>query len=269
MRRSSDRAPLRAQRTLSIDKAMRYCLRLALLASTVSAAQAEGLTLGGGVDYTSGKYTDTETTHILYLPFYGRYETERWTFKATVPYIHIEGPGTVVGGGEVVTVPGSARRTDSGLGDIVASAFYNLLHESYSFVGLDVGMKVKFGTADESIGTGENDYALQADFFKPLGANTVFGSLAYRWYGDPPGIELRDVFYGSIGVSHRFSSDTSAGIAYDYRPPIVDGGGPISELTGFVSKRLSPQLKLQPYLVVGFADASPDFGVGAQVSYSY
>jgi hypothetical protein len=43
----------------------------------------------------------------------------------------------------------------------------------------------------------------------------------------------------------------------------VDGGGKVSEATLFWSNRLSPQWKLQVYGVVGFADASPDAGIGA------
>lgn len=235
-------------------------------------AYGQGLTLGAGAEYTSGKYTDSETTDIWYFPFYGRYETESWVFKVTVPYIWIEGPGNVVGtGDDVVAIPGAGgeRRTDSGLGDIVASAFLNLLNERFSFIGLDLGAKVKAGTADESIGTGESDYALQTDLFRPLGSNTLFATLGHRWYGDPPGIDLRNVFYGAIGVSRRFSPETSGGIAYDYRPSIVPGGGKISELTAFWSHRLSPRLKLQPYALVGLADASPDFGAGVQVAYLY
>lgn len=232
----------------------------------------QDFTLGAGAEYTSGTYTDSETTDIFYFPFYGRYETGRWTFKVTVPYIWIEGPGNVVGTGEdVVAIPGAGgeTRTDAGLGDIIASAFLNLLHERYSFIGLDIGAKTKVGTADESIGTGENDYSLQADLFKPLGTNTLFASLGHRWYGDPPGSDLRNVFYGSLGVSHRISAETSGGIAYDYRPSIVPGGGKVSELTAFWSHRLSPRLKLQPYALVGFGDASPDFGAGVQVAYLY
>ena len=106
---------------------------LALIAPFV---HSEGLTLGAGAEYTSGKYTDTETTDMLYFPFYGRYESGPWILKVTVPFIWIEGPSNVVGIGEdVVTLPGTGeRRTDSGLGDVVTSAFLNVLHESDSVI---------------------------------------------------------------------------------------------------------------------------------------
>lgn len=234
-----------------------------------------GLTLGTGFDYTSGKYGSSETTDILYIPFYARYEAGRATFRLTVPYIRITGPGNVVGSGaDRVVLPGppGPRRTESGLGDIVASGFYTVLSERSSVIGLDLGAKVKLGTADEAkgLGTGENDYSLQADLFKPLGGGyTLFGSLGHRWYGNPPGIDFKNVFYLSLGAAYRFSAERSAGVAYDYRPEIIAGGGEISELTVYVSQRLSREWKLQPYAVLGFGRASPDYGVGLQIAYSY
>ena len=253
-----------------------------LLVATMAAAlalpvvsHAEGLTLGTGFDYTSGNYGSSQSTDILYLPFYARYETGRALFRLTVPYVRITGPGNVLGAGaDRVTLPGRAgpRRTESGLGDIVASAFYNVLSERSSVIGLDLGAKVKLGTADETkgLGTGKNDYSLQADLFKPLGGGyTLFGSLGRRWYGDPPGVNLKDVFYGSLGASYRFSAERAAGVVYDYRPAIIAGGGEISELTAYVSQRLSREWKLQPYAVLGFGRASPDYGVGLQIAYSY
>ena len=165
----------------------------------------------------------------------------------------------------------ATKRTTSGLGDIVASASYSLLREDPSAVGLDLGGRVKFGTADETerLGTGENDFSVQADFYKPLGQATAFATLGYRWYGDPPGIELRDVPYFVLGASYRLDGDTAIGFAYDYRPHIVEGGSPISEATLFWSKRFAREWKLQLYALVGFSDGSPDAGVGSFFEYRF
>src|SRR6266851_583730 len=246
---------------------------LSMVALSPSEALAEGLSVGAGAEYSSGKYGGTQKTEIFYAPITGKYETGPWAFKLVVPLIRITGPGNVVGAGaDRVTLPGgaAARRTEAGLGDIVGSAFYNLVDERKSAFGLDVGAKVKLGTADrdKGLGTGEDDYSVQADVFKPMGAFTAFGSLGYRWYGDPPGVDLRNVVYGSVGGSYRMSSETSVGLAYDFRPRITAVGSPISEATAFVSQRLSRDLKLQFYGVKGFSDGSPDFGVGAILNYS-
>jgi len=242
------------------------------------AAAAGGLVLAGsaaaqngvgiGAEYTTGKYGGTESTETLYIPFVVRHESGPLVLKATIPYLRITGPGNVVGAGDDrIALPGgsTARRTQSGVGDIVASAFYNLSDERKAAFGLDLGLKVKLPTADEAkgLGTGETDYAIQADLFKPLGGElTVFGSLGYRWYGDPPGTQLRNVPYGAIGVSRRLSQQTTVGASYDYRPRIVTGGSEISEATAFWSQRLSGNWRMQLYGVVGFSDASPDAGAG-------
>src|SRR5262245_25206745 len=234
-----------------------------LVAGTATAQTSVGV----GVEYTTGKYGATQSTDQLYVPFVVKHETGLWIFKATVPYLRVSGPGNVIGAGpDRIVSPGvdDARRTESGLGDVVASAFYNVLDERKGGLGIDLGFKIKLPTADEQkgLGTGETDYAFQADFFKPFGATTLFGSVGYRIYGDPPGATLRDVPYGSIGVSYRLAGDSSVGAAYDYRPHIVNGGSEISELTAFWSKRMSPEWKFQLYGVVGFSDASPDAGAG-------
>jgi hypothetical protein len=248
----------------------------AMLAVPCAAAfGADGVTtLGAGAEYSSGKYGSSEKTEILYLPVTAKYETGPWALKAVVPYVRITGPGNVVGAGaDRVTLPGApaARRTESGLGDIVASAFYNVMNERTGAFGLDLGAKVKLGTADETkgLGTGENDYSLQADVFKPLGSLTAFGSLGHRWYGDPPGVDLRNVFYASVGASYRQSADTSFGLAYDFRPSITSTGGRISEATAFVSHRISRDVKLQLYGIKGFSTGSPDFGLGTVLNFGF
>jgi hypothetical protein len=257
----------------------------ACAASGAMAASDDVFTLGAGADYTTGKYGSSQSTDILYVPFIAKYETGPWVLKATVPWIRITGPGNVVGAGadRVVLSDGNApRRTASGLGDIVLSGFYTVLGDmsllgdksnarSDAPIGLDLGAKVKLGTADENqgLGTGKNDYSLQADAYKTFGAWTGFGSLGYRWYGDPAGVDLKNVFYGSLGTTYRFSRDASAGVAYDYRPKISPNGGTISEATLFATVRVSRDVKLQPYAILGFSTGSPDYGAGLLAYLSF
>src|SRR5438105_4134742 len=49
-----------------------FLAALAAALTTPHALMAEGLTLGTGFDYTTGKYGGSEKTDILYLPFYAR-----------------------------------------------------------------------------------------------------------------------------------------------------------------------------------------------------
>lgn len=252
----------------------RLAATVAIASFTLMGGAAAQVSVGAGAEWTSGKYGGTETTDTLYIPFIFKYETGPWLLKATVPYLRVSGPANVIGTGtERITLPGasSARRTEAGLGDVVLSAFNTVMNERRDAIGLDLGAKVKLPTADEErgLGTGETDYALQADVFKPFGDVNAFGSLGYRVYGDPPGLNLRNVAYYGIGATYRMAANTTVGIAYDYRPRIVTGGSEISEATLFWSRRLSREWRLQLYGVAGFGNGSPDAGVGAIMDYRY
>src|SRR5499427_9987182 len=233
---------------------MKALLRIASGAALFAAAHAAALaapsdlvTWSVGAEYSSGDYGAPQKTDIFYVPFAVKYETGPWAYKVTVPFVEITGPGNVIGaGGDRIVIPGvnQPRRTASGLGDIVGAVFYNALDDRKAPVGLDLGAKVKFGTAnsDKGLGTGENDFAVQADFFKAMGKFTPFGTIGYRWYGDPPGVNFRNVPYASLGGAYRLSQDTSLGAVYDFRDSVFAGGPKVSELTGYVSQKLSKEV---------------------------
>lgn len=252
-----------------------------LLASIVLAmpgiAAAQGqFSLGTGVDYSSGDYGADEDTDILYVPLNARYDTERWFFRLTVPYIRIRGPGDIVLGpdGEPIDTGsdgGAARETEDGLGDIVAGVTYNILPPTESGYIADIGAKVKFGTADEdkNLGTGKEDYTVQGDLYKTIGRWTALGTLGYRWLGDPSGFDLKNGFLATIGAIYKFTDDTSGGVLFDYRERSSSAGESLRELTAYIGTRLTPDLRLQLYAVTGFSDSSADWGAGAAVTYGF
>ena len=80
---------------------------------------------------------------------------------------------------------------------------------------------------------------------------------------------LKNVFYGSLGGTYKVAPSSTVGVVYDYRPAITPNGSAVSEATAFVNYKLTPNWKAQGYLVKGFADGSPDYGLGALVSYVF
>jgi hypothetical protein len=106
---------------------------------------------------------------------------------------------------------------------------------------MDLTGKVKFGTADvdKGLGTGENDYTVQADFYKFVDRFTWLGSVGYVFRGDPPAIDLNNAVKASLGGTCRFTPDVMAGLFFDYRESAIPGNDSIQELSGFVSRRLS------------------------------
>lgn len=243
----------------------------ALLLVIVTKLQAQSVSTTG-VDYSTGKYGASESTRITYIPFTGSFDVSSdWTLKLTVPYISVTGPGNVVrdigpvGGAPAGTV------TNSGLGDVIAGATWHLADDVATGLSYSVTGKLKLGTASRSkdLGTGENDVMLQFDASRAYGAWVPFATAGYRILGDPPGTSLRNGFFGSAGASYRVDTATTLGAALDVRQRTTPGTDNAAELSAFLTHRLDSQWRLQGYVVAGLTDASPDFGVGGMVLYSF
>jgi hypothetical protein len=230
------------------------------------------LTFSTGIDYSTGKYGATERTDTLYVPFGVKYETSSWTLRTTIPYVESTGPSTVSGvGADQITLTNGqgSRKKEAGLGDIVLSASWSALQQGPWLV--ELGAKVKLSTSDESKGlsTGKNDFSVQTEVYRTLDRHTLFGTLGYKKMGDPDGTDLKDPVYASLGWAFRASQASALGLSYDFRQKIQDGGSPLREFTGFLTHKLDPNWKLQTYLVSGYSKASPDFGGGVFVFYTY
>lgn len=248
------------------------------LAATVCTAHASDsrVTVTTGMDFSSGKYGGTEETDILYIPVIGKYESGPWVFKLTVPYIRVTAPS----GGTVVSVDASGRlvrrsvgpsTTNSGLGDIVTGLSYNVLNHAATQTAVDITGKIKFGTANQNkgLGTGQTDYAMQADLYKTIGKATALATLGYRVLGEPAGVSLNNVWFGAVGGAYKFTNETSGGLVLDLRQPSTSTGAQMRELTAYMTQKMGARYKVQGYGLVGFTDASPDWGMGAMVSTSF
>jgi hypothetical protein len=220
-----------------------------------------------GVDRSTGDYGQPVDTDITYIPVTGTYRTDTWMVRLTVPYLRISGPATVIPDVGVIEEEAAPTRTDSGLGDIVLS----LTREIYASrtMLLDATGKIKFPTADEGrgLGTGETDYSFQVDGYVPVDRTTTFGTLGYRIFGDPPDIELDNVWFGSLGFSHPLTERLSGGAIFDWRQRSNPAGHPRRELTLFAASRINPDWSLQGYGVRGFTDGSPDWALGLMMVY--
>ena len=66
-----------------------------------------------------------------------------------------------------------------------------------------------------------------------------------------------------------FPAAWNAGASFDWRQKVVAFGDEESELTAFTSYRFNRAWKFSGYLLTGFTNASPDFGVGAIARYTF
>lgn len=238
----------------------------ALCAGTLLAMSAEAqqspLTLGAGFHYSSGDYGTSSTTDIASIAATAKYDAGPWTYRATVPYIKIDGDNAVIPGVGPVRSGGSGNRTESGLGDIVLGATYAAYSDAR--LGVDLTGKVKLATADEDkgLGTGEHDFIFLVDLYQAFDRVTAFGGLGFHILGDAPGLPLDNVWSVNLGFSTKLNDQDSAGLSFDARQRVTSDASPQRELTGFFVRQLDRLWKAQLYALIGMADGSPDWGFG-------
>ncbi len=267
-----------------MKKAPATLLALAFCAGNAAGADGE-LSLGIGFNYSEGDYGTSQTTTIVSIPVTARYELDRWIFKLTVPWIRVSGPANVIPGvgqtsntnpngrgrGGAAATTTTTTGTESGLGDIVAAVTYGAYYDKASRFGVDLTGKVKFGTADadKGLGTGENDVSIFVEPYKTFDRWTVFGSVGYHMLGATSFFPTDDVFSASIGGSYKLNDRDTAGLAYDWRDKVTSAGSNVSEATLFWSRKFDRQWKGQVYVLKGFSNGSPDWGVGASAAYAF
>jgi hypothetical protein len=238
-----------------------------LAAPTAVLATEPTFSLGVGAEYTTGDYGGDASVDEVYVPVTATYDANRVSLRLTVPFLSVRAPeGTIIEGPDGQPIVGEGpRTTESGLGDIVAAAtVFDVLRSSTGDVALDVTGKVKFGTADEDkgLGTGEQDYTLQADLFRFYERFTAIGTAGYTFRGDPEGVNLNDAFFASLGGTYAVSSTVRCGAFYDFREASYPGNDDMHEVSVFAAIRFSDAWRLQSYLLAGFTDSSPEWGLG-------
>jgi hypothetical protein len=225
--------------------------------------------LSAGVDVTSGTYGGDEDIEDTYVPITATADYGRVAFRLTVPYLSVRAPEGTIFDPDGVPLPGTgAMITESGLGDVIGSAtIYDVIYSERLDLAMDLTGKIKFGTADvdKGLGTGESDLSVQADFYKFMDQFTLVSSVGYKFRGDPEGMDLDNVLMASVGGTYKFTPDVSGGLFFDYRESAISESDSVQELSGFVSRRITDEWRLQLYALTGFTDSSPDWGGGIHI----
>lgn len=244
---------------------------LALLATSPAVAAGDGkFSISTGFDYSAGDYGEAIDTETWSLPVNFKYKNGPLTFKINTSYLWVNGPQNVTPEGD--PLPGNGvKRVEHGPGDITAYLIVSTLEEDRNAVDLELAGKIKFGTADpdKALGTGENDYSLQASLYKTLGSWGPYLDIGYRWKGDPEGIDYDDVWFATAGGGVRLNKTWTAGADYSWRDRLTPRSAPLSEATIYANYRVNDQDRMNIYGVAGFSDASPDWGIGLTVSRTF
>lgn len=244
--------------------AVRRIRLAAVLGLAVCAPVCAQTTVSVNVDYAEGKYGETEKSSSWTLPLIIKHQVGDFGLKLYLPYVRAT--GTAVSGGDRFS---PTRQTQEGFGDVVLTLSYDIFSHPASGTIIGLGTKAKLVTADKSndlLTTGKNDYSLQVDALYPIGDTSIFAIVGWTKKGDPEGVDYRDPWYSTLGLSHKLADAVNLGAIYDYRQKVTLHGDPVSEATVFVERKFAEQYKLQAYLVRGFSDASPDVGAGLTLS---
>jgi hypothetical protein len=226
------------------------------------------------MELTSGTFGGDVTIEQIYVPFTIAYTYAPIGVRLTVPYIRIsaaDAPILATPEGAATAPTHEGAFVDEGLGDLLASVTYYDLLKGRSIWFVDLTGRVKFGTADEEValGTGEDDYTVQMDLARELERTTPFFSLGRKWLGDRPTFNYDDVWFGVGGIDFYVDNRRSTSLSYYHAGASASGAAGPQEATATFATRTVDDWRLSTYVLVGFSEASPDWGFGLTVSSQF
>lgn len=221
-----------------------------------------------GFDYSTGDYGLPVSTEIITVPFSVSYVINRTTWEIGLPYVRVDGPGEVVPGiGRANRRLLRSKEVTQGLGDLTLAATHDFSADDRPW-SWAVGGEFKFGTADaeKSLGTGKDDFAAHVDLYYTTGSFTPFATLGHRWLGNPPGADLRNFFFGTLGLSWTCTEQTTLTFLVDWAEKNSDASTSSVNYTLSASRAFGEHWHAQLYGVLGSSDSSADHGMGVGLS---
>lgn len=262
-------------------------------------SSASSWRLSTGVNFSTGRYKELSDTKVISAPVSLKFTNADFRIRVSIPYVHVDGPGSLIqtpegsgggysggrtdngaagsansgsggsGYGDVEVddnddVPASSTR--SGFGDAVVAATYSFDLGSNFFI--DASGKVKIPTASTAkrLGTGEVDVTTAADFVKMVGPTTFYVHGRRKFRGKPAGSSIRSVWGAGAGASIRAGQGITVGADYDWQQSSLIGNQASSDVTGWASFRLTRKISLSSFASTGLNSNSADFAGGLSIS---
>ena len=247
--------------------------------SIPEASSKKGFDWGGSVDFdylTSAKCglvsttvscTSTGSSAFSISPAVMA-QFDRLRLEVTVPFVDIEGPGTLsgaLGPRTIVGQSGSPTNRRSGLGDISIGAALIIMREGRILPRLELAGVVKVPTAANGLGTGQTDYGAQVTFYRPLLTGVrLFGSVGYQRIGDPNTLQLHDGERGTVGLDINYSN-WGGGALLDYEKSLFPGVPNSFTVDPYVTVPFVFGSGLQIYTTIALTRLSPNHEVGVRL----
>ncbi len=238
--------------------------------SDIGLGNLEGLWLTVGLQYESGDYGTGANTDLWQVPIGLDYVKGSFSAGISTAYLNAKSSGAIIVSTmtRMTTVSGSASvRSASGIGDVNMYASYQLPNTTGSDTTFHVTGRMKLGTADENkgLGTGQNDYAVEAGLITMMEKLIVFGNLGYQISGDSATVNYDNVWYANAGTTYPMDAARSVGAMLEVSQAATPGFDAPAQLTLFYNQGMDKQRYLYFYVLLGLSDGSPDSGVGANL----
>ncbi len=238
------------------------------------------VSLAVGYDYAAGNYGTRQESTSTSIPAVISYGADSYSAALTLPYLEQTGPAGSIAGARRHISGSNKILSEKGLGDVTASLTAYVIDDEKTGFSLDVKALVKFGTADVSkgLGTGKNDYSLEADIDKDFDRASLSAALGYTKLGSPgnvvvtgvqENIVLHNVFYGSVGTSYQATDATRVGLTLNAEQSAEQGMPRQEDITLDFTRKINKASKLSFYVLKGLANGSPDKGFGASFKSSF
>jgi hypothetical protein len=227
---------------------LQYLLITILMIGTGAGAHAARY-VAFDVKHSSGDFGGDVRTSATSLNLSAGITTLSYDADVTIPFVSLDTQGA---------------DTESGIGDIVVRGGHRLLSNKNNDLFLYGSLAAKLATADENagLGTGENDYAAYLDVYKNWQKQAFSFYGGYRINGDPPGVDLKDVFSYGAGWS-RYFSKSSFYLSLEGQQTAIEGvDDPLEFHTGLYHI-LSPFYMIRAEVYAGLSEGSPDYGMSA------
>jgi hypothetical protein len=241
-------------------------------ASAVAAANDWTASAKLTYDHNEGRYgqpfssRDSSTTLTIGL------DTENYAFDVSLPYVVQTGPGRRIAlAGQRAIVIIAPNVTSMGWGDTTLGLTRYLLNEETHGFDLDMGASYKIATAKESkgLGSGKDDFSLQASVSKSLGPAMFSFTGGYTVVGKPEGAGYRNSGFASADVSVKPTKPVTLGVNFSYGGSSAAGSESTREVTYYASYRWSKKIRLEVHYLEGHSPQSPDRGWGATFSTDF
>ncbi len=248
------------------------------------------------VEYGTGDYgtnitTDAVTTKVTL----GWYPTERLDFTLEIPYLYQsnstttpfgmgrfktshmqqggpgQGPRPMRTGSSQFASTFDVTQSQSGIGDLVLKGGYIVLQDKGWMPEIRPEAYVKFPTADENkgLGTGEFDGGIGLTLNKWIDNWNGYFEGVCNFIGKSSNFQLNNFFSYELGVGYQVTDRFLPMIAVKGATAPAQGSSPFFQLREKALYNITGRLGVDGYVAEGFTDGTPDFALGAEISYQF